>query len=204
MGRLVATGLRRDVGDRTLWADLRVDLGPGEVLVVRGPSGCGKTLLLRALAGLDPVDGTLTLGGVGPERMGWASWRRRLCYVAQETPTVGGSPAELLAAVRALRAQAETSRSVDPAALAEEWGLGRDTWEQPWSELSGGERQRAALAIAVSTEPNVLLLDEPTSALDPDATAAVEASLRGRSMVWVTHSQEQAERLGGRVLELAP
>jgi len=68
--------------------------------------------------------------------------------------------------------------------------------------LSGGEAQRAALAVAVSRKPTVLLLDEPTSALDPATMAEVEASLAGQTAIWVTHDDAQAERLGGRRLSL--
>ena len=61
---LRATGLRRVVGGRTLFEDLDLHLPPGATLVVRGASGAGKTQLLRALAGLDPLDGgALTLDG---------------------------------------------------------------------------------------------------------------------------------------------
>lgn len=204
--RLRATGLRRVVGDRTLWSGLDIEVGRGEVVVVRGPSGSGKTLLLRALAGLDPVEGDLTLDGVPPHTMGWSRWRRRVCYVAQDPPALAGTPEEFVRQVSSLGAQAVAegaTAAVEPMALAATWGLGEEAWTRPWTELSGGERQRAALAIAVATGPEVLLLDEPTSALDPAATDAVEASLQGRALVWVTHSAEQAERLGGRVLELS-
>ncbi|MEL6148890.1 MAG: ATP-binding cassette domain-containing protein, partial [Chloroflexota bacterium] len=75
-------------------------------------------------------------------------------------------------------------------------------------ELSGGQEQRLAIARALANQPSVLLLDEPTSALDPIATHKVEDILlhlrdtSGLTLVWVSHSVEQARRVADRVLLL--
>ena len=80
--------------------------------------------------------------------------------------------------------------------------------DQPASKLSGGQEQRLAIARALALDPSLLLLDEPTSALDPIATGRVEESLlrlrqeTGLTMIWVSHSIEQARRIGSRVLLL--
>ena len=80
--------------------------------------------------------------------------------------------------------------------------------DKPATDLSGGQEQRLAIARALALNPSLLLLDEPTSSLDPIATSRVEESLlrlRQQSdltMIWVSHSIEQARRIGSRVLLL--
>lgn len=200
--RLVARGLTRSVGGRTLFSGLSIDVGPGEIVAVRGPSGSGKSQLLRCLAWLVGADeGELRLDGRGPSAWGPTRWRAEVTYVAQRPPPLPGCPADHAAAVASLVAQRDRG-SDDPVAIAEGWGLPSSAWRRPWRELSGGEQQRAALATVVARRPAILLLDEPTSALDPEAVAAVEQTLAGRAAVWVTHDPAQAERIGARVLEL--
>ncbi|OGR11113.1 MAG: hypothetical protein A2341_21875 [Deltaproteobacteria bacterium RIFOXYB12_FULL_58_9] len=82
--------------------------------------------------------------------------------------------------------------------------MAKENWQQPFAKLSGGEQQRLLLAMALSQEPDVLLLDEPTSALDAAVVDTVERTLRGCTAVWVTHDAEQARRVGTRVMELSP
>lgn len=198
---LRATGLRRVIGGRTLFDDLDLHLPPGTTLVVRGASGAGKTLLLRALAGLDPLDGgALSLGGGSPDSVGWTRWRRRVRLVAQVPPVFPGTPGELWQRLRGFSALAGAVD--DPRPLATRLGLDDGALDRGWSALSGGERQRVSLALALASRPDVLLLDEPTSALDEAASRAAEELLRGRSCVWVTHDPVQAERVADATLWL--
>jgi len=200
--RLEVRGLTLRVGTRTLARDLSFDVGPGDCILVQGPSGSGKTRLLRALAGLDPVDGTLRLGGRPPEAWGWPAWRARITYVPQKVPPLPGSPRALH---RALTQLGHGTLSDAPSALVKQWGMPAARLSDPWSELDPGEAQRALLALVVARDPAVLLLDEPTSALDEPTTLAVEQSLVGRARVWVTHDIDQAHRLltaGARTVEL--
>lgn len=161
----------------------------GACLAITGASGSGKTLLLRALADLDPSEGTVTLGGVARPDIAAPNWRRRVVYVAAESgwwdARVGAHFADAGAAAPLLAALL-----LPEAALY--WPVGR---------LSTGERQRLALARAIALDPEILLLDEPTSGLDPDATRAAETLLRrelrrGAGIVIATHDPAQAERLG--------
>ncbi len=172
------------------------DLADGECVAVGGASGSGKTLLLRAIADLDPNEGTVSLDGAAREAMPAPDWRRRVVYVASEPgwwrDTVGGhfddwdGARDLVAAV----------------------GLADDCRSWPNSRLSTGERQRLGLVRALVLEPRVLLLDEPTSGLDDAATAAVEALVQARlaggaSALWVTHDGDQSRRLARRRLVCA-
>ncbi|WVQ93753.1 hypothetical protein IAU59_000830 [Kwoniella sp. CBS 9459] len=115
---------------------------------------------------------------------------------------------------------------IDPLDLAQEWGVDKTLWRRDWGTLSGGEGQRIALAVAVAAGgAEVLLLDEPTSALDEDNSMKVEKTLISmlpdhkdnsdpsshtsisrtgpKAIIWITHSAEQAERVGTRTLDLS-
>jgi putative ABC transport system ATP-binding protein len=87
-------------------------------------------------------------------------------------------------------------------------GLEESLLDRPATDLSGGQEQRLSIARALANRPNILLLDEPTSSLDPMTTAQVEKSLlrarneRGLTLIWVSHSIEQARRIAVRVLLL--
>ncbi|TVQ94450.1 MAG: ATP-binding cassette domain-containing protein [Deltaproteobacteria bacterium] len=202
--RLRAAKLSRSVQERRLFHGIELQIDPGETVALRGPSGTGKTLLLRLIAWLDPLaDAELFLDGLPAAELGAPVWRSRVCLVAQDVPAHPGTPRDLMALVAGLRHQRGRAAK-DPLALAEAWGLDPRAWDRPWSALSGGERQRIALALALSRRPAVLLLDEPTSALDPEATAAVERSLRDQTILWVTHDPTQAARVADRFVELHP
>ncbi|KAL1944640.1 hypothetical protein VTO73DRAFT_3070 [Trametes versicolor] len=97
-------------------------------------------------------------------------------------------------------------------AVAESWGIQPELWDRSWANLSGGEAQRIVLAIAVGLDTaEVLLLDEPTSALDAESSGKVEEHLasavkspdsRLKSVIWITHSPEQGERVGTRFIRV--
>ena len=190
MTLLSVRGLRLVRGGRTLLDGFDFSVASAETVAIQGPSGSGKSTLLRALAGLDPVDaGTIELDGQTLEALGAPVWRSRVRYLPQGSPNLAGTPRQTAALIDTYAA---TPAGSDPITLAESWFLPADRWDQPWSRLSGGEAQRALLALALCRPADVLLLDEPTSALDPAAAEAVEASLKGRTCLWVTHEAVQA------------
>ena len=162
-------------------------------MAVQGPSGSGKTLLLRAIADLDPNEGTVRLDGVLRESVPAPHWRRRVTYVAAEPGWWADTVAE---------------HFVDwgqAAPLVARLGLPADVAEWSVQRLSTGERQRLGLARALALNSRVLLLDEPTSGLDPESVRAVEAVMAARqaagtSLLWVTHDGSQARRVASRRL----
>src|SRR5215217_699140 len=170
---------------------------------MRGPagaSGSGKTQLLRAVADLDPNEGTVLLDGIPRETLPAPAWRRLVAYLPAEpgwwADTVAGHFADWATA----------------APLAERLGLPAACGAWPVQRLSTGERQRIALVRALASGPppgpRVFLLDEPTAGLDGAAAAAVEAlvaerrAAAGAGVVWVTHDAAQAGRVGRRRLLL--
>lgn len=166
-------------------------VGAGECVAITGASGSGKSLLLRMIADLDPGTGDVWLDGRERRAFPPPAWRRQVLYNAADS----GWWSERIG-------DHFPSPAMDFAcAMVRRLGLPPDLLEGQVLRLSTGERQRLALIRALARAPKVLLADEPTGALDQDATALVEAVLRerlagGMSLVLVTHSPEQATRLG--------
>lgn len=200
-------------GGRALLDGIDISIEPGPLTVVMGPNGAGKSLLLRALARLVPADaGLVTWAGTAPD----AARAPRLGFVFQKPVMLRRSAIDNVAYALKVagvpRAEREP-RARDALAAA---GLERLA-ASPARVLSGGEQQRLAIARALATRPEALLLDEPTASLDPAATLAIEEAVRGAhaagtTVVFVSHDLGQARRLAdevifvhrGRIAERAP
>jgi len=209
-----------------------LQLERGGSLGIVGESGSGKSLTLRAAMGLLPsavhVDaGTVTLNGeplAFSGKLARRQRRHRLSMVFQDSLTaldpvytVGTQIAEVLRHVlRMSHAQAE-SRTIELLDLVGIRNPEQRAHAYP-HELSGGMRQRAMLAVALATEPEVLLCDEPTTALDVTVQAQVLKLLAdlqrdlGLALVFVSHDlavvrqlcSELAVMYAGRIVETGP
>ena len=175
---------------------------PGESVGLVGESGSGKSTLARALLGLDPLDtGTITLDGVrlDPTRKQDRLVLRRKVQMVFQDPyssfdprrTIGWSIAEALGHLTEPVSESERTQRV--VSLLEQVGLKSDFAARYPHEMSGGQRQRAAIARALMTDPELIVLDEPVSALDVSIRARILdllAELQSRRAVaylFITH-----------------
>jgi UDP-glucose/iron transport system ATP-binding protein len=174
---------------------------PSGATALLGPSGSGKSTLLRLLNRLaDPDAGVVRFHGTDVRELDPLELRRRVGLVPQLPAPVPGSVADNVCFGPRL-----DGREVDPEGPVRLAGLDPSFLDRDAARLSVGEQQRVMLARALALEPEVLLLDEPTASLDPTATGAVEDALRGLhdvSLVLVTHSRDQADRLTERTIRL--
>ncbi len=193
--------------------DADVSIGPGEVVALLGPNGAGKSTMLRALAGLLPVDtGAVTIDQTVLDDPAQAIFvppeQRRLGIVFQDH--------RLFPHLRVLDNVAFGLRSQGmrrgPArAAAQEW-LAKlhlaDYARRHPRRLSGGQAQRVALGRALASRPRALLLDEPLAALDVQTRAEVQGSLREHLRTFagptllVTHDPIEALLLSTRIVVL--
>jgi len=171
----------------------------GEFAVLLGPSGCGKTTMLRLMAGLEyPTSGAVEISG----RPLWRDEQRddsaaaHMGIVFQEPNLFPWlSIEDNIALPLKLRGINKVARRERARKLCELVGI--SGFEQRWPrELSGGMRQRAAIARALSYDPEILLMDEPFGALDAITLAT------SKTIVLVTHSIPEAVFLADRVVLL--
>ena len=158
------------LGGREVVCGVTADVGEGEWVALIGPNGAGKTSLLRAVAGLLPCSGTVSLHGTRLEELGRRERAQRLALVPQEPRTppwltvaeyvlLGRTPY-----LRPLAREGEPDREAAARSLAR---LDLDELaERTLGTLSGGERQRVVVARALAQEASIVLLDEPTASLD--------------------------------------
>ncbi|MGH6862326.1 MAG: ABC transporter ATP-binding protein [Phyllobacterium sp.] len=180
----------------------RLAVRQGEFLTIVGPSGCGKTTLLDIMAGLTTItDGYIKIDGVeskGPslsrgivfQQYALLPWRTALANVEFSLEARGG-----------LSRSERRDRALDCLSL-----VGLDGFETRYPhELSGGMKQRVAIARSLVYEPDILLMDEPFGALDAQTRELLQDELvdlwqrTGRTIVFITHSIDEAVRLGERV-----
>ncbi|MDX6353697.1 MAG: multiple sugar transport system ATP-binding protein [Streptomyces sp.] len=183
---------------------LDIEIEDGEFMVLVGPSGCGKSTALRMIAGLEsPTAGRVLIGDrdvteVPPQERDIAMVFQS--YALYPHMTVR----ENLAFGLRMRGVPRPTITERVARVAQALGLDSVLDRKP-GQLSGGQRQRVALGRAMVRDPLVFLFDEPLSNLDAKLrveTRAELARLHRRlkaTIVYVTHDQEEALTLGGRV-----
>ena len=209
MARLQLTGLTKTYGDFRAVADVNLDIGQGELVVLLGPSGCGKTTTLRMIAGfIAPTAGEIRLGGNDITRQ--PPWKRNTGLVFQSYAlfphlSVADNVAFGLRMRKLPQRRDRREAHGGPAPRATRERLA----DRLPRELSGGQQQRVALARALVIEPDILLLDEPLSNLDAKLRHEVRVEIRelqkklGLTTVMVTHDQEEALTMADRLVVMS-
>jgi NitT/TauT family transport system ATP-binding protein len=191
-------------GALDVFRDISFEVGEREIVAVVGPSGCGKTTLLRCIDGLLMIDAgeivideqrvSSPIAGVAMvfQHFGLFPWKTVYANVAYGLRMAGVSKDEIARRV---------------PAFINLVGLGGFEAAYPY-QMSGGMQQRCGLARALAVEPSVLLMDEPFAAVDAQTREILQFELlriwesRPTTMVFVTHSIEEAVLMGDRVLVL--
>jgi NitT/TauT family transport system ATP-binding protein len=198
---------RFELADRTVTAlsDASATVVEGEVVCLLGPSGCGKSTLLRTVAGLEtPTEGSIRFMGkpvTGPNaERGMVFQDYALFPWLDVRANVAFGP----------RANGSSKRSADQIAdrYLEMVGLAEfaDVWPH---QLSGGMQQRVAIARVLANNSKLVLMDEPFGALDAMTRERLQKELlsirelTGLTVLFVTHSIEEAVLLGSRVIVMA-
>jgi len=164
-------GLNVDLGGASVVRDLSLNVKAGEFVGLIGPNGAGKSTLLRAIAGLVPIGGTVSVAGDRLEGLKAAERALRLAYVPQEHEIAWPVPVETLVALgrtphrsnfallstRDRQVVADAMARMDVARFA----------KRPATALSGGEKARVLIARALAQDTPLILADEPAAGLDP-------------------------------------
>ena len=190
MTELKIRGISKSFDGRKVLRNVNAIFPAGSITCLLGPSGYGKTTLLRIVAGLEKPD-TGSVEGV-PEEIGFVFQEDRLC--------------EDFSAISNVRLV--TGKSMPKEEIIRhltEIGLG-DSLDRPVHEYSGGMKRRVAIVRAVCYPAQLLILDEPFKGLDEKLRLEVIGFIRkrseGKTVICVTHEPDDAERLGGKNIEM--
>ncbi len=186
-------------------SDINLEIAEGEFICIVGPSGCGKSTLLNLIAGLEkPTEGTITLDGrevLGPGADRVVMFQEPALYPwlnVIDNVKFGMKLAGVLKGEQEKRAEKYLR-------MVHLW----DFREYAVHELSGGMKQRTALARALTMDSRIMLMDEPFSALDKQTINKLRAELEAiweetrRTIIYVTHSVEEALYFADRIIILA-
>jgi len=201
-------GITKTFQEKDVLKDINLEIRKGMNLGLIGPTGCGKTTLIRIIDFLEsPTSGTYLFDGLDTSKCSKKekiNIRRRIGMVFQNPVVLKGTVFENAAYGLDIRGLDKKEYEDKIHRTLEALGLG-SYQERNAASLSGGETQRLALARALITEPDILLLDEPTANLDPLSTEKIESIIsqlrknKNTTILMATHDLAQGQRLSDEI-----
>jgi len=205
MSQLELVGVSKLYGNAIAVDNISIKFDDKGYICLLGPSGCGKTSTLRMVAGHEDVSsGSVLLDGrdisrLPPAQRGTAMMFQNYALFPHMTVEKNVAFSLKIKGVSAVEQKEKVHTMLNTVGLSQ-------YAERLPSQLSGGQQQRAALARALITDPQILLLDEPLSALDPFLRVKMRAELKrlqselGITFLHVTHSQDEAMALSDQIV----
>lgn len=184
---IILTGISKSFGEKKVLNDLSVSFPYGRITCIMGPSGCGKTTLLNILMGIIAPDSG-TIEGL-PGKISAVFQEDRLCEDFKTATNI-----------RMVTDRPES----EILECLEKLGI-RDSAGRKIRELSGGMKRRAAIARALLSDHELLIMDEPFKGLDPETrkkTASLIAETE-KSVIIVTHDESDAALLNADIIRLS-
>ncbi len=190
MEKIVISDITKRFGEKTVLNHFSLAIEKNSVFCLMGPSGCGKTTLVRIMTGLEKADEG-TVSGID---------LKRIAFVFQEDRLISHLSA-LTNAILPLK-NTEENKKRGMEALKR---LGLQGEEKKRAKnLSGGMARRVAIARGMLADADIVFMDEPFKGLDKEnrekAIEFVKAYAKNKTLIVVTHSALEAEKLGGRVV----
>ena len=205
MSQLELVGVSKLYGSAIAVDNISIKFDDKGYICLLGPSGCGKTSTLRMVAGHEDVSsGSVLLDGrdisrLPPAQRGTAMMFQNYALFPHMTVEKNVAFSLKIKGVSGAEQKEKVYKMLGTVGLSQ-------YAERLPSQLSGGQQQRAALARALITDPQILLLDEPLSALDPFLRVKMRAELKrlqselGITFLHVTHSQDEAMALSDQIV----
>ena len=193
--------------------DLNLNVAQNEIICLMGSSGCGKSTFLSALNGFleqkgGRYSGEILFKGENIKDKGEIWLRRKLAILFQDATLFPFSVERNLTYAMEFYEGSIKDKQKRVEELLKSVNLLDEIsdLDMPASKLSGGQKQRLCIARMLTTKPEVLMLDEPCSSLDMKNVLIVEELLKSLSqkytIIITTHNEEQAKRLGGRIVRI--
>jgi len=196
--------LTKIFGDTTAVNGINLEIPNGQILGILGPNGAGKTTTLRMITGYtSPTSGSVVVNGIDSNTNS-IEVKKHIGYLPESSPIYTDMLVyDYLIFISDIK-DIERSKKMDRLMeLSDLCGI-REVMHKPVSTLSKGYKQRVGLALALMSDPEILILDEPTSGLDPNQIAEIRTIIKEigktKTIIFSTHILSEAEATCDRVV----